>query len=152
MSITIPAFGEAIGVLRGMLPQDGLHTPLLWITREDFYATRFGWYYYSPRPSCDPSMFNKYYEVGRSRGLVSVHAIFYSPGIVGCTVWFPKSEADSVQGWDSGLKVSVAVPLGIGAEVRSELSWKLRTLSPTYRRYTSFGSNAPTAAEVRSAV
>jgi hypothetical protein len=152
MSITIPPFGEAIRTLRGMLPQDGLKTPILWLTREDFYTVRYGWYYYTPRPSCDPSMFNKYYELGQSRGLVSVHAIFYSPGFVGCTVWFPQREADSVQGWDSGLKISVAVPLGIGAEVRSGLSWKLRTLSPMYRRHMSLGSTVPAAAEVRSAV
>jgi len=134
-----------------MLPQDGHETSLLWLTREDFFAVRFGWYYYTPRPSCDPSMFNKYYEVGRSRGLVSVHAIFYSPGLVGCTVWFPKSESDSVQGWDSGLKVSVAVPLGIGSEVRSGVSWKLRTLLPKHRRFTALGSTIPSATEIKSA-
>lgn len=151
MSNTIPAFGAAIRILRGMLPQEGIHTPLLWLTREDFYPVRFGWYYYTPRPSCDPSMFNKYYEAGRSRGLVRVHAIFYSPGVVGCTVWFPQSEAEAVQGWYSGLKVSVALPLGIGAEVRSNMGWKLHTLSPKYRRYISFDCSVPTAAEVRNA-
>ncbi len=150
MSGNIPSFGEAIRILRGLLPQDGLHLPILWLSREDFYPVRLGWYYYTPHPSCDTEMFNNYYEAGRSRGIVRVHAIFGSPGVVGCTVWFPQRESEAVQGWYSGLKVSVAQPLGAGAEVRSKMGWKLHTLSPKYRRFTSFDDGVPTAAEVRS--
>ena len=122
--------------------------PLLWLTREDFYAARYGWFYHTPRPSCDPSLFNRYYEVGRSRGVVSVHAMFYTGSAMACTVWYPQSEAQSVQGWQPGLRVSVAAPLGIAAKPGSLLGWKLRTLTPQYRRYTSFSNHVPTAGEV----
>lgn len=156
MSTDIPPFGEAIRRLRGLLPDvgtsgNGLLTPLVWLTREDFYSVRFGWYYFTSRPACTPEMFNDYYEAGRARGLVRVDALFYSPGVIGCTVWFPQSEAEAPQGWYAGARVSARLPLGIGAEVRSNLRWKLHQISPKYRRQQAFPYNIPTAAEVRRA-
>jgi hypothetical protein len=152
MGETIPPFGEAIRILRGMLRKTGFEDPLpelLWLTREDFYAVRYGWYYYTPRPSCSPAMFNQYYEAGRARGLVSVRALFCQPGIVACTVWYPQGEADAVQGWNYGLKVSIPRPLGIGTEVRSNFRWKLHTLSPQFRKSGAFERMAPSVVVVR---
>lgn len=148
---TIPPFGDAIRAMRDLLPQQRRHTPLLWLAREDFYAVRNGWFYLTPLPSCDAGQFNQYYEVGRARGIVSVHALFHCGNSIGCTLWFPQGDADVVQGWESGLKASVAMPLGIAARPGSMLGWKLHTLTPQFRRYTSFGNQSPTAADIRSA-
>ncbi|HKB59972.1 MAG TPA: hypothetical protein VKC56_08010 [Gallionellaceae bacterium] len=106
MSTEIPSFGGAIKHLRGLLsqrglPLDGPLTPLVWLTKEDFYEVHSGWYYFTPHPSCTPEMFNDYYEAGRARGIVKVEALFYAPGVIGCTVWSPQSEAEAEaqQGW-----------------------------------------------------
>jgi hypothetical protein len=156
MGTDIPPFGDAIRHLRGLLPDVGMSASgslaeLVWLTREDFYSVRFGWYYFTSRPACTPEMFNDYYEASRASGLVRVEALFCTPGVIGCTVWFPQSEAEAPQGWYSGARMSVRVPLGIGAEVRSDLRWKLHTLSPKYRRQQAFPCDIPTAAEVRNA-
>jgi hypothetical protein len=151
----LPSFDDAVERLYMMLAPrvDGFFRPdLLWLTREDFYEVRPGWVYYSPRPSCTAAMFRQYYEVGRARGMVALNALFHARGNLACTIWFPSTPHDAMQGWNGGLRISIAMPLGIGNAVRTDLRWKLHTCMPQYRRFTAFNTRVPTAASINAAV
>lgn len=149
-----PTLGDATELLHESLRQSLLGTTppsVVWLAREDFYAVRFGWYYYTDRPALDISAFDHYYNLGKSRGLASIRAIFIDPHIVGCTVWVPRPN-DIQQGWDSGLKVSVSLPLGIGARVSSRSEWSIRRFSQRYRQWQRFAHDFPSIREIQRVV
>jgi hypothetical protein len=146
MSDVIPTFSEAVGQLKGLLARLAYSdAELLWVARDDFYAVRFGWYYLAPSipPSTEVDL-AAYYERGREKGLVSVKALFDLPCKVGCSVWFPETPEEEVQGWSSGLRVSVATPMPIAALVNSPVSWWLHRWCSNYSNFQRLFPSAPT--------
>jgi len=140
----IPPFSDAVNRLRNLLADLGYsNAELLWVARDDFYGARFGWYYLAPCiASSTEADVAAYYERGRQKGLVSVEALFYLPGTVGCSVWFPELVEEEVQGSRSGLRVSVPAPMPIAAQVTSRVQWWLHR---TWSNYGSFQRRFPFA-------
>ena len=50
----------------------------------------------------------KVFAEGREKGLVDIHAIASVDDKVAATVWFPKFIGEKIQGWNSGMKLSIA--------------------------------------------
>ena len=144
-----PSLSEATECLQKILPLESRGKPLSWFVREDLCPIEGG-FHFRASPSCNAGMFERYYEAGRIRGSAQVLAIFNAPEVVGCTIWCP--EVGEVQGWESGLKVSVLDPLRKGLAVSGSLRWLACTALPRYRRFVSFTGFAPLRVEVLRAV
>lgn len=76
----------------------------------------------------------KVFSEGRERGLVEIAAIATAARKVAATVWFPKYEAEEVQGWSRGMKLTICQPLP-EARIVGVVRWQLLNLLPSFRRY-----------------
>ena len=106
-------FDEANTELRRFLADQGHpHDELFWVFREDVWKRSasevFVRYPVSPNNNV---LARKVFDEGCERGLVDVHAVATVKGQVAATVWFPKFPEDEVQGWNRGMKLSIAKPL-----------------------------------------
>ena len=147
----IPEFEEAIASFRSFLAEQGHSTGIVWVFREDIWkrsptsvVLRF------PSQTTNLALAKKVFEDGRNKGLVDIQAVAAVDNKVAATVWFPKFADEEIQGWDRGMKLSIAEPLP-GAETVSQLQWLLISLKPQLRHYQRFeswiGTKAWAAAE-----
>src|SRR5881397_684606 len=108
----IPDFEDAVESFRCFLAEQGHPTNIFWVFREDIWkrspisvVLRF------PSQRKNLALAQKVFEEGRRKGLVDVHAIATVGDKVAATVWFPKFADEEIQGWDRGMKLSIAEPL-----------------------------------------
>jgi hypothetical protein len=134
----IPNFENALESFRRFLTEQGHSTNVFWVFREDIWkrsptsvALRF------PSQIKNLRLVKKVFEEGREKGLVDIHAIATVGDNVAATVWFPKFKEEEIQGWDCGMKLSIAEPLP-SAEIVGELRWLLLSLKPQFRHYQRF--------------
>ena len=131
----IPNFADAVGQFRQFLIENGHPANVFWIFREDLWKlsptdvrVRY------PSPAKNVALAQKVFTEARERGLVEIHAVAIAGEEVAATVWFPKYPEEELQGWDRGMKLSIAEPLP-HAEKTERLRWSLLRLFPRFRYY-----------------
>lgn len=134
----VATFENTVESFRGFLAEQGHPTNIFWVFREDIWRRstdslelRF------PSQKRNLVLAQKVFNEGQMKGLVSVHAIAKVGDMVAATVWFPKFEGEEVQGWDCGIKLTIAEPLPI-ANLVGPLRWLWFRLKPQYRHYQRF--------------
>jgi hypothetical protein len=134
----IPAFEDALESFRRFLSESGKPTNICWVFREDIWkrsptdvAVRL------PSQTKNLVLAKKVFEEGREKGLVEVRAIATMHNRVAVTIWFPKFSGEEIQGWDRGMKLSIAEPLPRANIVRS-IQWLLFRLRPPFGHYQRF--------------
>jgi hypothetical protein len=134
----IPNFENALESFRRFLTEQGHPTNVFWVFREDIWkrspdsvALRF------PSQTKNLGLAKKVFEEGREKGLVDIHAIATVGDKVAATVWFPKFKGEDIQGWDCGMKPSIANPLP-SAEMVGQFRWLLLSLKLRFRHYQRF--------------
>lgn len=135
MHLTIPSFDTAVDSLRGLLRRQGHADNVFWVFRDDLWL-RYGrpaWLHL-PAAAGNEALARKVYAEGCARGLVRISAVAELADRTGVTVWFPRTAEDEVQGWDSGLKLSIALPLP-RAKIAGPLFWHLLQWHPGFRRF-----------------
>jgi len=131
----IPNFEDAVALFRQFLVEAGCPPQILWVFREDIWqrslsdvVLRF------PSKGRNLSLAKKVFEEGRRNGLVEVRAIATVDDKVVATVWFPKFTGEEIQGWNLGMKLSIATPLPTAKSI-SGVRWLCVRLQPKFRHY-----------------
>jgi hypothetical protein len=126
----IPKFEEAIASFRDFLKRSGFPTDIVWVFREDVWkrsptdvAIRY------PPEENNFVLAQKVFAEGRERGLLEVHAIARTSDKIAVTVWFPRSVDDELQGWNRGMRLSIAEPLP-RANIVGRFRWPFFWLLP----------------------
>jgi hypothetical protein len=135
-SPAIPPFEEAFHEFREFLRSQGHAETVLWAFREDLYfPDRATCLVRDPLPSENERLVQRVFDQGRAAGLVELKAIAVSRDITIATVWFPREPEEEVQGWSTGMKLSVVEPPVRPRFIRGGMRWWLLTLGTGYRRY-----------------
>ena len=131
----IPEFEDAVALFRHFLAEQGHPSTIFWVFREDIWkrspidvVRRF------PSQTRNLALAKKVFAEGREKGLVDIHAIASVDDKVAATVWFPRSTDEEIQGWNSGMKLSIADPLP-DAKTVGRLRWLCFRLQPEFRHY-----------------
>src|SRR5688500_18798614 len=131
----IPEFEDAVPFFRYFLAEEDLPSTIFWVFREDIWkrspidvVLRF------PSQIRNLALAKKVFAEGRKKGLVDIHAIASVDDKVAATVWFPKFTDEEIQGWNSGMKLSIADPLPSAKSV-GRLRWLCFRLQPRFRHY-----------------
>lgn len=143
MGLTVPPFDTAVDSLRRFLRQQGHADHVFWLFRDDFWL-RYGrpaWLHL-PLATNNEVLARKVYAEGCARGLVRIEAVIASEYGTGATVWFPRTPAEEIQGWDNGLKIGVAVPAP-RARIAGSLVWRLLQWHPGFRRFQRYHAGLP---------
>lgn len=131
----IPSFEDAVASFEHFLTEQGYPSKILWVFREDIWkrsstdvVLRF------PSQIKNQALVKKVFGEGRQKGLVDVHAIAMVADMTAATVWFPKFTDEEIQGWNRGMKLSIAQPLPKAKSVGG-LMWLWFRLHPKFRQY-----------------
>ena len=130
----IPPFAEAVTGFRTYLAFNDVPTVVNWVFRDDL----------SPRnsvemrirqniPAKNSFLAESVFAAATARGLVEIKAIAATADQVFATIWFPAAEADQIQGWSTGMKLSILSPLP-KAEVLSSIRWNFASLMPSFQQ------------------
>ena len=149
----IPDFEDAVACFRHFLAEEGLPSRIFWVFREDIWkrspidvVLRF------PSQITNVALAKKVFADGRTKGLVDIHAIASVDDKVAATVWYPKFTGEKIQGWNRGMKLSIADPLP-SAKCVGRLTWLCFRLQPKFRHYQHcelwVGTKAWAAAKAR---
>jgi hypothetical protein len=131
----VPAFEDAVARFRRFVAEQGLPETLYWMFREDLWRrSPASVLVRMPPHSKSLELTRSVFEEGRAKGLVGITAVARVRGGLATTVWYPKRAEEEVQGWDTGLKLSVNQPLPLALAV-PPLLWALVTCIPRYKRY-----------------
>ena len=131
----IPDFEDVVASFEHFLTEQGHPSKILWVFREDVWkrspidvVLRF------PSQIKNLALAKKVFGEGRKKGLVEIRAIASVDDKVATTVWFPKFPAEEIQGWNHGMKLSIADPLP-AAKFVGRLRWFCFRLQPKFRHY-----------------
>lgn len=131
----IPKFEDAVDSFRQFLTNNGHPADVFWVFREDLWKrsptdvlVRY------PAPTNNLALAQKVFAEGRERGLVDVHAIARTANRVAATVWYPKFPDEEIQGWDRGMKLSIAEPFP-PAQTIGHFRWIFFWLLPRFKHY-----------------
>jgi hypothetical protein len=130
----IPDFEDAVASFRHFLAKEGHPSKILWVFREDIWKRSDDVVFRSPSQIKSLALARKVFGEGRRKGLVDVHAIATIDDTVLATVWFPKFADEEIQGWNRGMKLSIADPLPSAKSVGG-LRWLAFRLQPKFRHY-----------------
>jgi hypothetical protein len=146
----IPPYSDAVQRFRDFLRDEGHPDSVVWLFREDFYATGFPRHRVRfPPPDANRPLAEAYFEKARERGRgVSLRAHFRVEGHSAASIWCSDDFLDADHTLLSGLKLSAATPFPNARPVRSGLLWRLHRLSSGYRYQQRAGFDVPTRAEV----
>jgi len=146
----IPNFTEALTQFRHVLEEKGHPSDVFWVFRDDICRVSPSevWVKY-PSSRQNVSLAEKVFGEGREKGLVEIHAVAVAGAQIASTVWFPKYASEEVEGWNRGMKLSMAEPLP-PAKTIDALRWSILGFLPRFRKYqradTSIGTIAWAAA------
>lgn len=134
----IPKFEDAVASFHHFLTENGHTGDVIWVFREDVWKrsptdvlVRY------PPARTNLALAQKVFAEGRERGLVDVHAIAATSDKIAATVWFPKFPNEEIQGWNQGMKLSIAQPLP-RAKIVGRLRWLFFWLLPRFRHYQNW--------------
>lgn len=134
--MAIPNFPTAVEQFRDFLRRNDVTAPIVWVFKDDLCPrSTTHLLVRNPPPSENASLAEKVFSEGRRRGLVEIAAVASSEQFVAATVWFPRTLADEIQGWDRGMKLSLIQPLPIADPITFGFTWKMVQWSSEYRRY-----------------
>ncbi|HXD32629.1 MAG TPA: hypothetical protein VN643_16020 [Pyrinomonadaceae bacterium] len=131
----LSTFEDAVVSFQRFLNENDHPADIFWVFRDDVWkrsATDVLIKY--PVSDANRLLAKKVFEEGRKRGLVEIQAVATAGDKVAATVWFPKFPGEEVQGWDCGMKLSIAEPL-LRAKTIGALGWWTLSLLPGSRRY-----------------
>jgi hypothetical protein len=131
----IPDFEDAVASFKHFLTEQGQPSKILWVFREDIWKqSPTDVVLRIPSQIKNLALAKKIFAEGRKKGLVDVQAIASVDYKVATTVWFPKFSAEELQGWNRGMKLSIAEPLPRAKSV-GRLRWLCFRLQPNFRHY-----------------
>ena len=133
-----PSFEEAVEQFKAFIGKQGHPTQLNWVFRDDLYVTRNTVFIVSPLPSNNRQTAQTAYNNGVAMGQVEIRAMAGIQGGMAATIWYPTFEANRPEGWDHGLRFSIAEPLREAQEVGKGWRWNLRKYTPAFRRFHRF--------------
>jgi len=129
----IPGFEEAVASFCRFLADQGHPTHVFWVFREDIWKrSPTGVVLRFPSPTKNLPLAKKAFHEGRNKGLVDLHAIATVGNKVAATVWFPKFGDEEIQGWNQGMKLSIAEPLPT-AEMVGQFRWLMLRFKLQFR-------------------
>lgn len=135
----IPGFEEAVALFRSFLAEQGHPTDIFWVFREDIWKrSATGVVLRFPSQTKNLALAKKAFQEGRKRGIVNVHAVATVGYKVAATVWFPKF-VEEIQGWNRGMKLSIAEPLPT-AEMVGQFKWLMFRFKLQFRHYQQLDS------------
>jgi hypothetical protein len=118
------------------LGSEGKSDTIVWVFKDDlFLSDPETAFVRHPLPSETDTLAEKVYNEGRRKGLVELSAIAASPNQTFVSIWYPRSEDEEIDGWDTGVKMSISDPLANAVLVTSRLEWWFWRKLPPYRRY-----------------
>ena len=131
----LPQFEEAVSTFKQFLTAQRHPVSVQWVFREDLLRrSRYRVFVRVPPFVGNSELAKKVFREGRIKGLVEIAALAKTGRSTVATVWYPKLPGEEVQGWSSGLKVSIAEPLPTGIEVSAAV-WPVLRCFPWYRGY-----------------
>lgn len=87
-----------------------------------------------PSQIINSALTKKVFGEGRKKGLIDLYAIATVDDMTAATVWFPKFSDEEIQGWNRGMKLSIAQPLPKAKSVGG-LMWLWFRLHPQFLQY-----------------
>ena len=142
----IPDFEHAVRLFRDFLAKEGHPSTVLWVFRDDIWKrSPADVVLRLPSQTKNLALAEKVFAEGCNKGLVDVHAIATIGGKVAATVWFPKFGGEEGQGWDRGMKLSIAQPLP-NAKAVGRLRWLWFRRQPKFQHYQRWESMVGTKA------
>jgi len=134
----IPSFDDALESFRRFLAEQRHPNGIFWVFREDIWKlSPDSLLLRIPSRTKNLALAKKVFKEGQRKGLLDLHAIATVGDKVAATVWFPKFEGEEIQGWDRGMKLSIAEPLP-EAQLVGSVKWLLFQLKPQFRHYQRF--------------
>lgn len=130
----IPNFEDALESFQDFLAKNGHPSEVFWVFRDDLWKRRNDVFVNCNSASQNLTLVNKIFNEGRERGLVNLLAIASAGEQIVATIWFPKFPDEQVQGWNRGMKFSIAQPLP-RAKIVGSLRWFLLRYLPPFRQY-----------------
>jgi hypothetical protein len=131
----LPLFEEAVSMFQRFLTEQRHPVSVQWLFRQDLLRrSRYRVFVRTPPYVANAEPAKKVFCEGRTRGLVEIVALAKTERNVVATVWYPKLPGEEVEGWDTGLKVSIAEPLPTAMAVSAAV-WPVLQCTPWYRRY-----------------
>jgi alpha/beta hydrolase family protein len=131
----IPSFDDAVASFQHFLTEQGHPSKILWVFRDDIWkrsssdvVLRF------PFQIRNLALAKKVFAEGRKNGLVDVQAVATVDDMTAATVWSPKFTDEEIEGWNRGMKLSIAQPLPEAKPVGG-LMWLWFRLHPRFRQY-----------------
>ena len=142
-------FPDAVTSFQNFLKENNHPTDVFWVFRDDLWKRSLTEVLVKYPPSSENlDLAQKVFREGCERGLVDIHAVAIAANRVAATVWFPKFEKEQVQGWDCGMKLSIAQPL-LRATIVNPFRWWFFRFAPRFRHYQSFEWTVGTKGEAR---
>jgi hypothetical protein len=133
--VDIPKFDEAAEKFSRFLIEQGHSGNLEWVFREDLCGrTKTSLWARMPTAVENEQLARKVYRFGRVEGLISISAIASFRKVILASVWYPDQSSQRVQGWDSGLKLSINTPLPVAKGIPGFI-WNLVRFTPSYQRF-----------------
>jgi hypothetical protein len=133
----LATFEDTLKSFRLFLAEQGHPTNIRWVFRDDLWQRPVSLELRFPSQKKNLLLAQKVFNEGRRKGLVNLHAIATARDAVAATVWFPKFKGEEVQGWERGIKLSIAQPLPI-ANLVGPLRWLSFRLHPQFRHYQRY--------------
>jgi hypothetical protein len=130
-------FEDTLKSFRLFLAEQGHPTNIFWVFRDDLWQRPASLELRFPSQKKNFLLAQKVFNEGQRKGLVNLHAIATARDAVAATVWFPKFKGEEVQGWERGIKLSIAQPLPI-ANLVGPLRWLSFRLQPQFRHYQPY--------------
>ena len=131
----LPQFQEAVSMFERFLTEQRHPVSVQWVFQEDLLRrSRYRVLVRVPPYAGNAELAAKVFREGRAKGLVEIVALAKTGRSVAATVWYPKLPGEEVQGWSSGLKVSITEPLPTALAIPAAI-WPVLQCLPGYRRY-----------------
>ena len=128
-------FEDAVASLQNFLKENNHPTDIVWVFRDDLWKrTLTDVLVKYPLSTDNFVLAQKVFREGCERGLVALDAVATVGDKTAATVWFPKFANEEVQGWDCGMKLSLAQPMP-RATIVTPVRWWFFQFVPRFRQY-----------------
>lgn len=133
----LATFEDTLKSFRLFLAEQGHPTNIFWVFRDDLWQRPASLELRLASQKKNLLLAQKVFDEGQRKGLVEIQAIATTGDAVAASAWFPKFKGEEVQGWERGIKLSIAQPLPT-ANLVGPLRWLSFRLRPQFRHYQHF--------------
>jgi hypothetical protein len=110
-------------------------TNIVWVFRDDIWKRSVTEVFVRiPSQRKTLALAKKVFHEGRTKGLVDVHPVAIVNDTIAATIWFPRTDDDEIQGWNRGMKLTIAEPL-LRAKTFGSFRWWLFSFLSRFRYY-----------------